>query len=87
MSVREVLKSVQVIIDPQGKPSAVQIGIDAWETILDWIEDAEDRTLARDWVSRLRKGPGTGAGPGDALSWTRARAEWRGTEGDAQDGP
>ncbi len=69
MGLSEVLKSIQVVVGPDGKPSAVQIGIEAWESVLDWLEDAEDRVLAKDWTSKLKEGPGRSG----AIAWSQAR--------------
>ena len=67
-----MLKSVQVVVDQDGRPAAVQINIKAWEALLDWLEDIEDRALVRAMIPRLRSGPEKAK----ALRWKDIRAEW-----------
>jgi hypothetical protein len=78
MGLSEVLKSVQVVLGPDGKPSAIQLGIEAWESVLDWLEDADDRAIVKERISRLREGPRRGR----AIAWTQARREWESMEGE-----
>lgn len=81
MGFPEELKSVQVVVGPDGRPSAVQIGIKAWESVLDWLEDVEDRAILKEWISKLREGPRrTGA-----IAWTKARGEWEAGEREPSD--
>ena len=72
MSGLEMLKSVQFVVDKQGQPSAVQMDIDTWESLLDWIEDIEDRTVVKEALPRLRGGPEKAG----ALKWDDVKAEW-----------
>lgn len=72
MSVLEILESAQFVVDQEGRPSAVQIGMEAWEILLDWLEDLEDRTLVKEALPRLRERPEKAG----ALNWEAVRAEW-----------
>ena len=72
MSTLEMLRSVQFVVGPDGQPSAVQMGIDVWQSLLDWMEDIEDRSWVRELLPRLRSGPKTAG----ALRWEDVRAEW-----------
>ena len=72
MGALEMLQSVQFVVDQTGQPSAVQMSIKAWEALLDWLEDVEDRALVRTLVPRLRGGPQKAG----ALRWEDVRAEW-----------
>jgi hypothetical protein len=72
MSSLDLLKSVHYVVDKQGQPSAVQIDIDAWESLLDWLETVEDRALIREALPHLRTGPHKSG----ALLWDEVRAEW-----------
>ncbi len=72
MSALDALKSVQFLIDQSGRPSAVQIDIKAWESLLGWLEDVEDRATLRAMIARLHKGP-KDAG---ALRWEDVGHEW-----------
>jgi len=76
-----MLQSIQFVIGPDGRPTAVQIGIEAWNSLLDWLEDAdrpsEDRAIVKAAIPRLRSGPEKAA----ALRWDEVRAEWDQSEG------
>jgi hypothetical protein len=67
-----MLKSVQFVIGQDGRPTAVQMGIDTWNLLLDWFEDNEDRAVVKAAIPALRNGP-MRAG---ALRWDDVRAEW-----------
>jgi len=72
MSALEILESAQFVVDHEGRPSAVQIGIEAWDLLLDWLEDLEDRALVKEALPRLREGPKMAG----ALRWDAVRLEW-----------
>ena len=76
MSTLKFLQSVRFVVDEKGQPAAVQLDIDAWEGLLDWLEDVEDRATVRDILPRLRKGP-TNVG---ALNWDDVKNEWGSSE-------
>ncbi len=67
-----MLKAVQMVVDQDGRPAAVQINIKAWESLLDWLEDVEDRALVRAMIPKLRSGPQKAK----ALRWQEIRTEW-----------
>ena len=46
MSIQDVLKQIQFVVNRDGEPVAVQVSIEAWEALLDWIENIEQRILA-----------------------------------------
>lgn len=66
------MRSVQYVVDKQGKPAAVQMDIATWEHLLDWIEEMEDRALIREALPRLRAGPYASG----ALPWRQVRDAW-----------
>ncbi len=72
MSALEMLNSVQFVVSPDGRPSAVQMDIKTWEAVLDWLEDVEDRALVRENLFALRRGPQKAG----ALRWEDVKAEW-----------
>ncbi|MFQ5343753.1 MAG: hypothetical protein ACE5F6_19595 [Anaerolineae bacterium] len=72
MSALEILESAQFVVDQEGRLSAVQIRIEAWELLLDWLENLEDRALVKEALPRLREGPKKAG----ALRWEAVRAEW-----------
>jgi len=71
-----MLTAVRFVVDPDGRPTAVQISIEAWNTLLGWLEEADDRALVRELIPKLRGGPK----PSGALSWEEIRSEWPATE-------
>ncbi len=74
----DTLRSIQFVVDRTGRPAAVQLSIRAWEDLLDYLEENEDRKLAREFLPRLREGP-LKAG---ALPWDEVRGEWEQTDPD-----
>jgi hypothetical protein len=73
-----MLESVKFVVGPDGRPTAVQMGIEAWNALLDWLEENEDRAIVKDAIPKLRLGP-EAAG---ALRWSEVRAEWDELAGD-----
>lgn len=68
----EVLKSVQFVVGQDGRPSAVQMDMETWESLLNWLEDTEDRALIKQVLPKLRSHPrSTGA-----LRWDEVKSEW-----------
>jgi len=67
-----MLRSVQFVIGQDGHPTAVQIGMETWNSLLDWLEDNEDRAIVKAAIPRLRVGPEKAA----ALCWDEVRAQW-----------
>lgn len=57
MSTAEMLRSVQYVVYPDGRPAAVQMSMDTWKTLLEWLEDVEDRALVKAVLPKLRQGP------------------------------
>ena len=66
------LKSIQYVYTREGKPAAVQIDIESWESFLDWLEDLDDRALIKDILPRLNMG----LKKAGALRWDEVKAEW-----------
>jgi hypothetical protein len=76
MTLTEALASVEFIVGRDGKPRAAVLEIAAWEALIDWLEDVEDRAIVRDALPRLRIGPEKAG----ALRWEEVEAEWSGDE-------
>jgi len=47
MSLVEILESVQFLVDSQGKKTAVQLKLEAWEALRQILEELEDERLGR----------------------------------------
>ena len=72
MSAMEMLKSVQFVVGQDGRPSAVQMSIETWEAVLDWLEEVEDRSAIKEALPKLRSGPRQAG----ALHWDDVKSEW-----------
>ncbi len=72
MSALEMLKSVQFVVGQDGRPSAVQMSIETWDAVLEWLEDVEDRLVVKEAIPKLRVGPQKAG----ALRWEEIKAEW-----------
>lgn len=76
MSTAEMLASVQYVISPDGRPAAVQLSMETWQALLDWLEDVEDRAAVKAVLPRLRQGPHSAG----AQRWEEVEGEWDGSE-------
>ena len=74
----EKLNSVQFVVDQDGRPAAVQMSMAAWESLLDYLDNLEDRTYIKEILPSLRKGPGKGR----VLDWGKVKGDWVLTEKD-----
>lgn len=72
----EALKSIQFVVGSDGRPSAVQMGIETWESLLDWLEDTDDRALVKQLLPKLRSHPAQT----NALRWDEVRDDWDDTQ-------
>jgi hypothetical protein len=72
VSTAEILKSAQFVVGQDGKPLAVQLNIQVWEALLDWLAELEDRALIKAILPQLRKGPQASK----ALNWKEVSKEW-----------
>ena len=76
MSTAEMLQSVQYVVYPDGRPAAVQMSMDIWNTLLAWLEDVEDRALGKAVLPKLRQGPQRSG----ALRWEDVKGDWNATQ-------
>jgi len=68
----ELLKSVQFVVDSDGNPAAVQLDMATWQSLLDWVEEVDDRKFVREVLPRLRQPPQQAG----ALRWDDVKEEW-----------
>ena len=75
MSVAEALKSAQFLVNGDGKQTAVFLNIEAWDTIINWIEDITDTQIAVQALTDLQT---KGGRPETAgwLAWDEISEEW-----------
>jgi RecB family exonuclease len=76
MSTAEMFASVQYLVSPDGRPAAVQLSMETWKALLEWLEDAEDRAAVKAALPKLRQGPQRAG----ALRWEDVESEWDGSE-------
>lgn len=76
MTATEALKSVQFVVDNEGQRTAVLLGIQAWETLVDLIEDVTDTKVVSQALQELQA---AGGRPQQAvwLDWDDIREDWR----------
>ena len=58
MTVAEILKSMQFVIDREGKPTAALLDMDAWNAFVSILEDMEDVELIRERMKTWRSKEG-----------------------------
>jgi predicted DNA-binding protein len=68
----KLLESVRFVVDSQGKKAAVQLDLNAWEALLAYLEEVEDRRLVREKLNRLPRGPEQSG----AMPWDATKKEW-----------
>ena len=68
----DALKNVRFVVDASGKESAVQVSIKDWKTLLEYLEEVEDRSVVKGKIARLRKGPEKSS----ALDWREVQSQW-----------
>lgn len=76
MTVAEALASVEFIVGRDGKPRAAVLDMAAWEVLIDWLEEMEDRAIVRAALPRLRMGPEKAG----AWRWEDVEAGWSDNE-------
>ena len=64
-NLQEILKSVEFVVDANGKKKAAQLSISAWEALLDWLESLENLQIAKQALKELK-----------AAGGNRERAGW-----------
>ncbi len=67
-----LLQNVRFVVDQQGQPFAVQLSIETWYSLLEWIEDLEDRELVRQLLPKLQRHPEKAG----ALLWDDVKDSW-----------
>jgi len=58
MTVTEILKSMQFVVDREGKPTAALLNMDAWNAFVSMLEDIEDVELIRERMKSWRSKEG-----------------------------
>ena len=68
----DALKNVRFVVDASGKESAVQVSIKDWKTLLEYLEEVEDRSALKAKIAGLQKGPQKSG----ALDWQDVKGQW-----------
>lgn len=75
MVIEETLRSVQFVVDHEGRQTAVLLDIQTWETLINWIETVTDTRIASQILTELKQ---AGGRPEQAgwLDWNEINEEW-----------
>lgn len=75
MSVTEALKSAQFVVNDEGSRTGVLLNIQAWNTLINWIEEMVDSRIAAQALTELQA---AGGRPQQAgwLAWDDISSEW-----------
>jgi len=68
----KLLGNVRYVVDSRGKRAAVQLDLKAWNALLSYLEDLEDRSVVKENLHRLVIGPEKSG----AQDWAEAEKEW-----------
>ncbi|MFH1907139.1 MAG: hypothetical protein ABIL11_07140 [Chloroflexota bacterium] len=68
----DALKNVRFVVDASGKESAVQVNIKDWRSLLEYLEEMEDRAVIKEKIASLLKGPERSG----ALDWQDIQGQW-----------
>jgi len=73
MTWAEALAATRFIVDGQGQRTDVVLPLEAWQTLMNRLEDLEDQALVRDWLARRR----AAASPSDLglIPWENVEIE------------
>lgn len=74
IDVAEVLETVRFVVGPSGKPTDAVLDIEAWDALVDWLEDVEDARIVREAMRRLEAAAGDPRQAG-LIPWSEAEAE------------
>lgn len=74
-NVLEALKSAQFLVDENGQRVAVQLSIEAWEMLLDWMEDREDAAIVKAAIPKLKQ-LRSGSSSTEWLDWNAVKTQW-----------
>lgn len=66
------LPEIQFVLNAEGKEVAVQIGIQDWKRLINYLEELEDRAVLRQKLTHLRMGPEQSG----ALPWQDIQGQW-----------
>ncbi|MCE7988138.1 MAG: hypothetical protein DYG89_43825 [Caldilinea sp. CFX5] len=79
MAIVEALQSAQFVVNGQGHRTAVLMDIQAWDTLIEWLEDVIDTKIAVQSLTTLQT---VGGRPQNAgwLDWDEIREAWDVTE-------
>ena len=68
----KLLENVRFVVDSRGKKAAVQLDLNAWNALLGYLEEIEDRSLVKENLARLMEGPEQSS----AIPWDQAKKDW-----------
>ena len=78
-AVAEAIQSAQFVVGRDGRQTGVLLDMAAWETLLTWLEDQEDRDLALEYLAR--RGQAASPETMGLTPWEEVEAELDALEG------
>ena len=70
--VNDMLMSVRYLTDVTGSKTDVVLSLSAWKSVLNLLEELDDRLIVKEWLPRLQAGPVASG----ALRWEEVSDEW-----------
>lgn len=79
MTIVDALQSAQFVVNDEGQRTAVLMDIQAWDSLIDWLETVIDTKIATQSLAELKS---AGGRPQQAnwLAWEEIREGWHGVE-------
>jgi hypothetical protein len=74
MELTEVLQSVRFVVGPDGQPTDALLSIEAWQTLINWLEELEDARIVRESLHRL-SAAGNNPQAAGLMPWAQVEAE------------
>ena len=70
--IKKLVQSARYLVDTTGVKTDVVLPLAEWETLMDWLEDLEDKGDIQAQIARLEAGPLKSG----ALPWQDVAAQW-----------
>lgn len=70
--IKKLVQSARYLVDTTGAKTDVVLPLAEWETLMDWLEDLEDKADIQAQIARLEAGPLKSG----ALPWQEVAAQW-----------
>jgi hypothetical protein len=72
----ETLRTAKVLVNSEGQRVAVQLSMETWETLLNWLEEQEDQAIFQAALPSLQQLKADPENATDWLDWETVKDEW-----------